>query len=104
MMMTVSGKKIYVLLFEQNKIGNIDNSTRIVSAIVGSNLVKIEEELLEEISLSPSPQLKEKISQIINNGTNGLSCNASITTENGDNVGIDCIRSGNHIIWYIFPN
>ncbi len=96
-------EKLYVLLFEQNKIGNIDNSTKIVSAIVGNNLIKIEEELLEEISLAPSQQLKEQMSEIIKNGTSGLSCNASLATEDGDNVGIDCISSGKHIIWHIYP-
>lgn len=98
-----TGEKLYVLLFEQNKIGNIDNSTKIVSAIVGNNLIKIEEELLEEISLAPSQQLKEQMSEIIRNGTSGLSCNASLTTEDGENVGIDCISSGKYIIWHIYP-
>jgi len=98
-----TGEKLYVLLFEQNKIGNIDNSTKIVSAIVGNNLIKIEEELLEEISLAPSKQLEEQMSEIINNGTSGLSCNASLATEDGENVGIDCISSGKHIIWHIYP-
>ena len=98
-----TGEKLYVLLFQQNKIGNIDNSTKLVSAIVGNNLTKIQEELLEEISLAPSKELEEQVSQIINNGTSGLSCNASLTTEDGDNVGIDCITSGKHIIWHIYP-
>ena len=98
-----TGEKLYVLLFEQNKIGNIDNSTKLVSAIVGNNITKIQEELLEEISLAPYKELEEQVSQIINNGTSGLSCNASLTTEDGDNVGIDCITSGKHIIWHIYP-
>jgi predicted peroxiredoxin len=96
-------EKLYVLLFEQNKVGNIDNSTKLVSAIVGNNLIKIQEELLEEISLAPSQELEEQASQIINNGTSGLSCNASLTTEDGENVGIDCISSGKHIVWHIYP-
>lgn len=54
-------EKSYVLLFESNKIGNVDNYNKIVSAIVGSNLIKIEEDLLEEISLTPSEQLKEQM-------------------------------------------
>jgi predicted peroxiredoxin len=98
-----TGEKLYVLLFEQNKIGNIDNSTKIVSATVGNNLIKIEEELLEEISLAPSQQLEEQMSEIISNGTSGLSCNASLTTEDGENVGIDCFSSGKHVIWHIYP-
>ena len=52
-------KKNYVLVFGQRTVGNIDNSTKIVSSIVGNNLIKIEEEFLEEISLAPSQQLEE---------------------------------------------
>lgn len=98
-----NNEKTYVLLFEPNKIGNIDNSTKIVSSIVGRDIVKIEEELLEEISLTPSAQLKEKVNQIITNGTNGLSCDASTTTEDGKPIGIDCFSSGNHIVWHVYP-
>jgi hypothetical protein len=43
-------KKSYVLILDKEQ----DNSTKIVSSIVGNNLVKIEEEFLEEISLAPS--------------------------------------------------
>ena len=46
--------KTYILLFGQRTVGNVDNFTKIVSSIVGQNLIKIEEELLEEISLAPS--------------------------------------------------
>ena len=45
--------KSKILIFEQRKIGNIDNSTKIVSSIVGHNIVKIAEEFVEEIDLSP---------------------------------------------------
>jgi hypothetical protein len=52
---TGAEKKSYVLIFGQRTVVvNIDNSTKIVSSIVGNNLVKIEEEFLEEISLAPS--------------------------------------------------
>ncbi len=44
----------YILVFGQRTVGNIDNSTKIVSAIVGQNLIKIEEEFVEEISLAQS--------------------------------------------------
>ena len=98
-----TAEKLYVLLFEQNKIGNIDNSTKLVSAIVGKNLIKIEEELLEEISLAPSQELEDKVKEIISNGTAGFSCDVSLTTEDGKDIGIDCISSGNHIIWHIYP-
>jgi len=33
-------KKSYVLIFGQRTVGNIDNSTKIVSSIVGNNFVK----------------------------------------------------------------
>ena len=47
-------EKTYILVFGQRTVGNIDNSTKIVSSIVGNNSVKIQEEFLEEISLAPS--------------------------------------------------
>jgi hypothetical protein len=47
------------LVFGQRAAGNIDNSTKIVSSIVGNNLVKMKEEFLEEISLAPSQQLEQ---------------------------------------------
>ena len=50
--------KTYILIFGERTIGNVDNSTKIVSSIVGHNLIKIEEEFLEEISLAPSQQLE----------------------------------------------
>jgi hypothetical protein len=95
--------KFYVLLFEQNKISNIDNSTKVVSAIVGHNLIKIEEELLEELSLAPTQEMEEQVSKIISNGTSGSPCNVSLTTQTGENVGINCISSGNNIIWHVYP-
>src|ERR687898_2882829 len=51
---TGAEKKSYVLIFGQRIVGNIDNSTKIVSSIVDNNLIKIEEEFLVEISLAPS--------------------------------------------------
>ena len=96
-------KKSYVLIFGQRTVGNIDNSTKIVSSIVGNNFVKIEEEFLEEISLAPSQQLEEQINKIINDGINGSSCGVSLTTQQGEIVTVDCISSGNKVIWYIYP-
>jgi predicted peroxiredoxin len=66
-------------------------------------LLKIEEELLEEISMAPSQQLEEQINKIINDGINGSSCGVSLTTQQGENVSVDCISSGNKVIWYIYP-
>jgi predicted peroxiredoxin len=95
--------KNYVLVFGQRTVGNVDNSTKIVSSIVGNNLIKIEEEFLEEISLAPSQQLEEQINKIINDGINGSSCGISLTTQQGEIVTVDCISSGNKVIWYIYP-
>jgi hypothetical protein len=92
------------LIFGQRTIGNIDNSTKIVSSIVGNNSAKIQEEFLEEISLAPSQQLEEQINKIVNDGISGLPCSGvSLTTQEGENVSVDCISSGNKVIWYIHP-
>ena len=95
--------KNYILIFGQRTIGNVDNSTKIVSSIVGHNSVKIQEEFLEEISLAPSQQLEEQIEKIVNDGINGGQCDASLTTQQGETVKVNCILSGNNIIWYIYP-
>jgi hypothetical protein len=98
-------EKTYILVFGQRTVGNIDNSTKIVPSIVGDNSAKIQEEFLEEISLAPSQQLEEQINTIVNDAINGSSCDgASLTTQEGENVSVDCISSGNTIIWYIHPN
>jgi hypothetical protein len=94
--------KNYILVFGQRIVGNIDNSTKIVSSIVGQNSLKIKEEFLEEISLAPSQQLEEQIEKIVNDGINGTQCDASLTTQQGETVNVDCISSGNNIIWYIY--
>lgn len=100
---TSNEDKNYILIFGQRTIGNVDNSTKIVSSIVGHNLVKIEEEFLEEISLASSQQLEEQINKIVNDGINGAQCDASLTTQQGETVGVDCISAGNNVIWYIYP-
>jgi hypothetical protein len=98
-------EKTYILIFGQRTIGNIDNSTKIVSSIVGNNSAKIQEEFLEEISLEPSPQLEEQINKIVNDGISGLPCSGVLlTTQEGENVSVDCISLGNKVIWYIYPN
>jgi len=97
-------EKTYILIFGQRTVGNIDNSTKIVSSVVGNNSLKIEEEFLEEISLAPSQQLEEQINKIVNDGINGSPCSGvSLTTEQGVNVSVDCISSGNKVVWYIYP-
>lgn len=94
----------YVLIFEQNKVGNIDNSTKIVSAIIGDNLIKIEEELLEELNLAPSQQLEQDVSNLIKNGTGGVPCNKSIITQEGESVVIEHLSIGKYSIWDIYHN
>ena len=100
---TGAEKKLQILVFGQRTVGNVDNSTKIVSSIVGNNLIKIEEEFLEEISLAPSQQLEEQINKITNDGINGSSCGVPLTTQQRENVTVDCISSGNKVIWYIYP-
>ena len=96
-----SEEKSYILIFEQRNIGNIDNSTKIVSSIIGQNIVKIAEEFVEEITLSPSQQLEEQVEEIIYNGTKSLPCNATLTTQVSETVSVECISSENVVIWYI---
>ena len=95
--------KTYILIFGQRTIGNVDNSTKIVSSIVGHNLIKIEEEFLEELSLAPSQQLETQVEKVINDGINGKQCEVNLKTQQDQNVLVDCISSGNIIIWYIYP-
>ena len=98
-----SEEKSYILIFGQRIIGNIDNSTKIVSSIVGHNIVKITEEFLEEISLAPTQQLEKQVDKIIRDGLSGSSCGDSLITQEGEKVSVDCISSKNAIIWYIHP-
>jgi hypothetical protein len=82
--MTSSGEKSYVLILGQRTIGNIDNSTKIVSSIVGHSIVKINEEFLEEISLAPNQQLENQVNKIIQDGLGGSSCGGdSLITQEG---------------------
>lgn len=96
--------KTYILVFGQRTVGNIDNSTKIVSSIIGQNLIKIAEELLEEISLAPSQQLEKQVEKVINDGRNGKQCGVNLTTQEDQKIIIDCISSGNTLIWYIYPS
>jgi hypothetical protein len=100
---TGTEEKTYILVFGQRTVGNIDNSTKIVSSIIGNNSLKIEEEFLEEISLAPSHQLEDQVNKIVNDGINGSPCSGvPLTTQQGENVSVDCITSGNKVIWYIY--
>ncbi|HEU5461284.1 MAG TPA: hypothetical protein VFU79_03325 [Nitrososphaeraceae archaeon] len=99
-----SEMKTYILIFGQRTVGNVDNSTKIVSSIVGQNLIKIEEEFLEEISMAPSQQLEEQVQKLINDGREGKQCGINLTTQEGQKILVDCISSGNTLIWYIHPS
>ena len=94
--------KTYILVFGQRTVGNIDNSTKIVSSIVGHNLIKIKEEFLEEISLAPSQQLEDQVEKVINDGKNGKQCGVNLATQEGQKIVVDCLSSGNILIWYIY--
>ena len=97
-------KKDYILIFGQRTVGNIDNATKIVSSIVGQNLIKIEEEFLEEISLAPSQQLEDQVEKVINDGRNGKQCGVNLTTQDGQKIIVDCLSSGNTLIWYVYQS
>ena len=99
----VAEETTYILIFGHRIVGNIDNSTKIVSSIVGDNSTKIQEEFLEEISLAPSQQLEEQVNRVVNDGISGLPCaDVSLVTEQGENLSVECISSGNTIIWHIY--
>jgi hypothetical protein len=101
---TSAEEKTYILIFGQRTIGNIDNSTKIISSIVGNDSIKMQEEFVEEISLAPSQQLEEQINKIVNDGISGLPCSGvSLTTQEGESVSVDCISLGNKVIWYVYP-
>ena len=97
-------ERTYILIFGHRTVGNIDNSTKIVSSIVGNNTAKIQEELLEEISLVPTQQLEEQVNRVVNDGISGSPCaGVSLVTEQGENLSVECISSENIVIWYIHP-
>ena len=101
---TPEENKHYILIFGQRIIGNVDNSTKIVSSIIGHNSVKIQEEFLEEISLAPSQQLEDQVEKVINDGRNGKQCGVNLTTQDGQKIIVDCLSSGNTLIWYVYQS
>ena len=62
----------------------------------------MEEEFSEEISLAPSQQLEKQIQKVINDGINGEQCEVNLATQQEQKVVVDCISSGNTLIWYIY--
>ena len=105
---TLGTQLTYVLIFNYRTIGNIDNETKIVSSIVGTNPDKIREEFVEEISLQPSVKLKQEIDSIINETSKahaqnkfGTVCDTTIMTETGTIINIQCIVSQDKLLWFI---
>jgi hypothetical protein len=105
---TLGTQLTYVLIFNYRTIGNIDNETKIVSSIVGTNLDKIREEFVEEISLQPSVKLKQEIDSIINETAKahaqnkfGTVCDTTIMTETGTIINGQCIVSQDKVLWFI---
>ena len=102
----ILGKQLtYVLIFNYRTIGNIDNETKIVSSIVGTNPDKIREEFVEEISLQPSVKLKQEIDSIINETSKahaqnkfGTVCDTTIMTETGTIINVQCIVSKDKLL------
>jgi len=97
----VAEETTYILIFGHRIVGNIDNSTKIVSSIVGDNSTKIQEEFLEEISLAPSQQLEEQVNRVVNDGISGLPCaDVSLVTEQGENLSVECfLREYNNLAY-----
>jgi hypothetical protein len=105
---TLGTQLTYVLIFNYRTIGNVDNETKIVSSIVGTNPDKIREEFVEEISLQPSVKLKQEIDSIINETAKahaqnkfGTVCDTTIMTETGTIINVQCIVSQNKVLWFI---
>jgi hypothetical protein len=105
---TLGTQLTYVLIFNYRTIGNIDNETKIVSSIVGTNPDKIREEFVEEISLQPSVKLKQEIDSIIDEASKaraqnkfGIVCDTTIMTETGMIINLQCIVSQDKLLWFI---
>ncbi len=89
---------VYIVIFGNKTIGNIDNQTNFVSSIVGSSLDRIREEFVKSLSITPSEQLKKEINQVVDAGISGADCKNVAHT---DDRKIDCIKSGGKVLWYV---
>ena len=68
----LDGNLLYIVIFGNKTIGNIDNQTNFVSSVVGNSLDRIREEFVKSISMIPSEQLKKKeINQVVDAGISG---------------------------------
>ncbi len=94
----LQGNLVYIVIFGNKTIGNIDNQTNFVSAIVGNSLDRIREEFVKSLSLIPSEQLKKEINQVVDAGISGAGCKNLVHT---DDRKVDCIKSGDKVFWFV---
>lgn len=95
----------YIVVFEDKIINIVDNETNTVTAKVGTNLEKIREAFVEELSLGnvPSDELKEQVDSVIDSRVSGESCNIVLTTKAGNKT-VECLNSNSTIIWLVRPS
>jgi hypothetical protein len=89
---------LYIVVFGNKTIGNIDNQTNFVSSVVGNSLEKIREEFVKSFSMIPSEQLKKEINQVVDAGVSGAGCKNIIHPVDRK---VDCIKSGDKVIWFV---
>lgn len=95
--------KTYILIFGERTIGNVDNSTKIVSSIVGHN--KNRRRIFRGNKFGSISAIRSsRVEKVINDSINGKQCGVNITTQQDQNVVVDCISSGNTLIWFIYPS
>lgn len=94
----LQGNLVYIVIFGNKTIGNIDNQTNFVSSIVGNSLDRIREEFVKSLSLIPSEQLKKEINQVVDAGISGAGCKNLVHT---DDRKVDCIKSGDKVFWFV---
>jgi len=89
---------LYIVIFGNKTIGNIDNQTNFVSSVVGNSLDRIREEFVKSISMIPSEQLKKEINQVVDAGISGAGCKNIVHTVDSK---VDCIKSGDKVFWFV---
>ena len=94
----LDGNLLYIVIFGNKTIGNIDNQTNFVSSVVGNSLDRIREEFVKSISMIPSEQLKKEINQVVDAGISGAGCKNIVHTVDSK---VDCIKSGDKVFWFV---
>ena len=89
---------VYIVIFGNKTIGNIDNQTNFVSSVVGNSLDRIREEFVKSFSMIPSEQLKKEINQVVDAGISGAGCKNIVHTVDRK---VDCIKSGDKVFWFV---